>query len=74
MECSTAQVAPTETAQDTKLAVQPHATSTLDATKIQKPATAIQRLHQATLGTRTEDENSLYKPEITEAILKTLPA
>ncbi len=41
IDCSTAKVAPAETAQDTEHAMQPHATSTLDAIEIQKPDTAI---------------------------------
>ncbi len=66
VDCSTAKAASTDTAQDTKPAAQPHATSTMDAIEIQKPDTAIQRLHQVTFGTQTEGVNSLPKRETTE--------
>ncbi len=74
MEYSTAQAAQTGTTQDTKPAMQPHATSTLDATKTQKRNIAIQRPHQATLGTQTEDEKELCKPETTGIIFETTPS
>ncbi len=44
----TVKVAPVETAQDTKPAVQPQATNTKDIDEIQKAETAIPRLRQVT--------------------------
>ena len=63
IECITAKIAPAEAAQDTKPAVQSQATNTEDAVEIQKPETAIQKLHQVTLGTQTESEDGLQKRE-----------
>ncbi len=61
IECSTAKIAPAGTVQDTKPAVQSQATNTEDAVEIQKPETGVQKLHQVTLGTQTESEDSLQE-------------
>ena len=75
VECSTAKAAPTETAQDTKPAVQLHATGTLDETEIQKAGTAIQRLHQVTLVThRQKVEITFVNQRLLKQSWKTLPA
>ena len=71
VECSTAQVVPTKTAQDNKAAMQPHATSTME---VQKADTAIKRPHQAMIGTQTEDMDELCKPEKTKTSLETNPS
>ncbi len=54
VECSAVKIAPAETVQDTKSAVQPQTTNTVDVGEMQKTETAIHRLHQATTGTQTE--------------------
>ncbi len=55
VEFTTVQTNPSDTAQDTKLAVQPHATSTLGTEGAMETDTTIQRPppHQATLSTQT---------------------
>ena len=63
IKCSTVKVAPAETAQDTKPAVQPQATNTVDVNEIQNAKAAIQRLRQVTTGTQTENENGLHYAE-----------
>ncbi len=63
VNCSTAEVAPAETAQDSKPAVQPQATNTVDVDETQEADAAIQRLCHVMTGTQTENENSLQDLE-----------
>ncbi len=61
VECSTVKVAQVETAQDTKLAVQPQATNTVDVDETQEAETAIQKLRQVMTGTQTGNGDSLQE-------------
>ncbi len=74
VNCSTAQAASTETVQDTKPEMQPHAASPPDIIEAKETDTGIQRPSQAMLGSQTENESEPSKPETTEATTETTPA
>ncbi len=63
VEGSTAKFVSAETTQDTKPAVRPRATNTVDVAEIQEAETAIQRFCQVTTGTQTEEGDSFQEVE-----------